>query len=190
MYDVETLTVGELSSNCYIVKRELFCVIIDPGDEADFISDKINNLKVTPCAVLATHGHFDHTLASFELTENYKIPLFIDIKDDIILRNIRSSAKHWLNRKDIINPRNVKYFGKRFETHGIKFDIIRIPGHTPGGVGLYNKKQNILFSGDLIFNQSGIGRYDFSYSSHEYLIRSLKILKNIPKKYYSLSRSW
>ena len=41
--EVETLIVGPLSSNCYIVwdEKEKLGVIIDPGDDAEIIIDKV-----------------------------------------------------------------------------------------------------------------------------------------------------
>jgi glyoxylase-like metal-dependent hydrolase (beta-lactamase superfamily II) len=46
-----------------------------------------------------------------------------------------------------------------FDFDGMKFQIIHTPGHTPGGICLYNKENNVLFSGDSLFAGS-IGRTD------------------------------
>jgi len=62
---IETVVVGALDTNCYILSKDNKCLIIDPGAEAKKILDKINNKEVL--AILITHHHFDHVLALDEL---------------------------------------------------------------------------------------------------------------------------
>jgi len=66
---IETLVLGQLQTNCYLVYDPLTNegLIIDPADEAEFIAEKIQRLKFKPKAIVATHGHFDHVLAAGEL---------------------------------------------------------------------------------------------------------------------------
>jgi len=66
---IEILPLGQLQTNCYLVYDSLSKegIIIDPADEAEFIAEKIQQLKFKPRAILATHGHFDHILAAGEL---------------------------------------------------------------------------------------------------------------------------
>jgi glyoxylase-like metal-dependent hydrolase (beta-lactamase superfamily II) len=96
MLKVIQLQVGELKANCYLVYdlKTKECVIIDPGDEAEFIETKIleNNLK--PILAISTHGHFDHTLASLELKLAYKIPFLINKKDKFLITRADSSADY------------------------------------------------------------------------------------------------
>ena len=51
--------------------------------------------------------------------------------------------------------------------------IIHTPGHTPGGVCLYEKEMGLLFTGDTLFAGS-IGRTDFPGGSYEDLIGAVK----------------
>ena len=57
----------------YIVYNEQAgaCVIVDPGDNAAGIIKTMKEKKVSPEAILLTHGHFDHILAVPELLEEY-----------------------------------------------------------------------------------------------------------------------
>ena len=57
---VERLVVGELAVNCYIVENTEThaCFIVDPGAEANRIIRGVGDRKA--CAVLLTHGHYDH----------------------------------------------------------------------------------------------------------------------------------
>ena len=59
--NVETVVVGILDTNCYIISKDTNCLVIDPGDEYDKIKDIIGNKKVI--GVIITHHHFDHISA-------------------------------------------------------------------------------------------------------------------------------
>ena len=53
-----------------------------------------------------------------------------------------------------------------------ELEVIHTPGHSPGSVSFYNKESNIIFSGDLIFEQS-VGRTDLPGSSFQELENSI-----------------
>ena len=79
MISVKRLPVGQLQTNCYIVKEVGKCVIIDPGDDADYIQRIIADENLIPTKIIATHGHFDHILAVYELKLAYNIPFLMSI---------------------------------------------------------------------------------------------------------------
>lgn len=56
--EIETVVVGSLEENCYILKKDSNVLIIDPGDELDKIKKAIG--ENTVLGVLVTHHHFDH----------------------------------------------------------------------------------------------------------------------------------
>lgn len=58
------------------------------------------------------------------------------------------------------------------------FDIIHIPGHSPGSVGLYWQDRRALFCGDVIFDQS-VGRTDFPGGSGAQLKESIRNLAKL-----------
>ncbi|MGB9707193.1 MAG: MBL fold metallo-hydrolase [Microgenomates group bacterium] len=168
-------SLGQLQANCYFVVNEKNCLIIDPGDEAPFILEEIHKKKLNPVAILATHGHFDHLMAVGEIQQSFNIPLYISEKDNFLLSNLNQSAEYFLNYKPIILPiLKINNFKERnyLKIKNFKFKIIFTPGHTPGSVCFYFPGDNILFTGDTLFKR-GIGRYDFSYSNKNQLIKSL-----------------
>lgn len=57
--------------------------------------------------------------------------------------------------------------------------VIHTPGHTPGGICLYNSEEMILFSGDTVFSDGGFGRYDFPGGSVEQLRDSIEKLSEL-----------
>ena len=179
--EILSFSLGALNTNAYLV----FCpktragLIIDPADEANFLSEKILREKIKPLAIVATHGHFDHLLAANELQLAFGIPFLIHQNDQKILSTLQKSASWHLRRKMSEEPpKKLSFlkegekicFGKEWLT------VIELPGHTPGSIGLYNFSQKILFSGDTIF-KDGVGRADFAYSSPESLTQSLQKIR-------------
>ena len=54
---VDTLTLGILRTNCYLISNDGACVIIDPGAEASRIDAHLKTHGLHPQAILLTHGH-------------------------------------------------------------------------------------------------------------------------------------
>jgi glyoxylase-like metal-dependent hydrolase (beta-lactamase superfamily II) len=47
----------------------------------------------------------------------------------------------------------------------MEWEILHLPGHSPGSIGLYNHAQRILIPGDVVYADHGIGRFDLHESS-------------------------
>ena len=72
---IETIKVGYLKTNCYLIIKNQKCIIVDPGDEFEKIKNKIDTLKLNPIKVLITHHHFDHVGALDDIMKSYKIDM-------------------------------------------------------------------------------------------------------------------
>lgn len=172
---VETLVLGPLATNCYLVwdEKTKEAVIIDPADEGTFIIQKILDLKLKPRLILATHGHFDHVLAATELKLAFRIPFWLHQADLFLLQRTQKTTKHFTGLQADLPPQVDKFLKEGDEiTFGKeKLRVIETPGHTPGSISLYAPR--ILFSGDTLF-AGGVGRTDFSYASQEKIIASIK----------------
>jgi len=185
--EIRNLILGELQTNCYLVwdQKTKEGIIIDPADEANFISEEILSLGFRPMAIYATHGHFDHILASNELQMAFNIPFFVHEKDLFLLKDLIKNASFWTKRKIIEKPPEkiiLLSFRRKPESIQINgIEIIKTPGHTPGSVCFYFPKENILFTGDTLF-ANGVGRTDFSYGSEEELLASLQKLSKLPSE--------
>ncbi len=133
--------------------------------------------------IIATHGHFDHILAVFELQTAYRIPFCISRKDTFLVDRMKSSAQHFLKQKsDFFNPQIDIDLDTRKDIllSNLMFEIIPTPGHTPGSVCLYNKDMQALFSGDTLFAKGGVGRTDFEYCDKQALLHSINKLMRLP----------
>jgi len=183
--DIKKFTVGQMGVNCYIAidRRTQDAIIIDPGEDADYISNQISSLHLTPRMIVATHGHFDHILGARELQMIYTIPFCIHADDTFLVARMRKTAEYFLGRAVVEMPPQVT---RLFEYHEeiifgtSKMTVLPAPGHTPGGICLYSKKESAIFVGDTIFEGGGVGRTDFSYSSAGKLHESIRMVLSLP----------
>lgn len=169
-----------MDENCYIVwdKDTKEAIIIDPGDDSDYIIENINKEDLTPRAIIATHGHFDHTMAVLPLKLSFNIPFYMHKEDGFLLKRIEKTAKHFVDF-DPGPPPKVDIFLTDKATISIgkiRFSIIHTPGHTPGSVCLHFKDEKIIFVGDLIFADGYVGRTDFKYGDKIKLSESINKL--------------
>lgn len=172
--DVNVLQVGPLMVNCYIVHDSENCIIIDPGDEPEKIINYIKNSGMKPLAIFNTHGHFDHIGAVKKLKEEFGIKFYIH-ENDVFL--VKEAASHgvFFGFMNVEIPEVDEYVkdGDEYRFGELSFNVIHTPGHSPGGVCYYFEKENIIFSGDTLFELS-IGRTDFPYGDIDELIHSIK----------------
>ncbi len=172
---VEKLQVGQLAANCYLVWDEttLETLIIDPGDDADYIGRRINDFNLSPKLIIATHGHFDHVLAVTELKLAFNIPFLIHQADLPLLKRATASAKYFMGvpadpillADQYLKEGDIVKFGQE------KLKVLATPGHTPGGISLVG--DGLVFTGDTLFYQA-VGQTDHRYSSKEALLASIK----------------
>lgn len=179
---INTLEVGSLKTNCYFVSQDNEVGIIDPGDDADFVIRTIQTSGEKPVWIAATHGHFDHVLAASELSLAFNIPFYINPEDKFLLDRAKESAEHFLGiyaDPVLVETRDLKE-RMRLKIGDEFLEVIETPGHTPGGISLYSRKNKILFCGDLIFDRGTVGRTDFKYASAKDLENSIKKVMKLP----------
>jgi glyoxylase-like metal-dependent hydrolase (beta-lactamase superfamily II) len=185
MINYEALIMGELGTNCYLVwdDETKDGVVIDPSDDGVGISEEVQNKGINLTGIWLTHGHFDHTLGALDLKLIYNVPIYMHNKDMFLLDRQDETAKHFLKR-EIKTPNIIKIDKdlekiKEITVGKEKFEVIETPGHTPGSVCFYNKKNKLLFSGDTLFAHDR-GRTDFSYGSTKKIFESLRKLMDLP----------
>ncbi|WP_053956103.1 MBL fold metallo-hydrolase [Inediibacterium massiliense] len=168
---IERLVVGSLQTNGYILydekSKEAF--IIDPGDEASKFLNYIEKYGLNPIGIILTHYHHDHIGAVSSIQKKCHIPIFIH-KDDV-----EGLKNPYLNySEDIsITPNKIVKDKDEIKGRNIILEVIHTPGHTPGGICLKVKNENIIFTGDTIFNID-IGRTDLAGSDPYAMLDSMK----------------
>ena len=156
-------------------------MIIDPADEASFILEELQRRRLKLVGMLATHGHFDHIMATGEIQLSFNIPLFINKKDQFLIDRLSETAEYFLGFKpDIVKQSNLKLEISNYLITNYGLQILETPGHTPGSRSFYLEKEKVIFTGDTLFKEA-IGRYDFSYCNKKDLKNSLIKLGKLPK---------
>ncbi len=170
----EAMTVGSYLSNCYIVGSDETkeAAIIDPGAQFEKIDNKLKELGLTPKIIILTHAHGDHIGAVKNFIEMYSTKVYIHEDDTEMLKDPEKNFSKGITGKSIsITPDVELKDGDIIELGGLKLEIIHTPGHTRGGICI--KVENIMMTGDTLFNRS-IGRTDFPGGSFDDIITSIR----------------
>ena len=167
--------VGQVATNCYFAINEETkeMLVIDPGDSAQMLAEKIKNEGLKPKAVLLTHGHFDHAMAAEELAELFGIPVYAHEAEKDTLEDSGKNVSIMIGRRDSYHADVYVRDGEVLQLAGMELKVLHTPGHTAGGCCYYLEKEKVLFSGDTLFCQS-VGRTDFPGGSMSKLVRSIK----------------
>ncbi|AXB48266.1 MBL fold metallo-hydrolase [Amycolatopsis albispora] len=166
---------GTFAANCYLVAREpgAECVIIDPGqDAAPKVTEALAEHRLTPVAVLATHGHFDHVADAAE----FGVPVHLRPEDRGLLADPWSGASPQLVAAlgDAVHPVEpaelIDLTDGELNLAGLAITVAHTPGHTPGSAIF--RLGELVFTGDTLFAGS-IGRTDLPGGSVALLEQSL-----------------
>lgn len=172
---VEQYIVGMVQTNCYVAinTKTKEAIIIDPADQANVIQTKIEEKGVRPVAILLTHGHFDHIMAVEELVEAFKIPVYAHTDESEILKTPSLNLSNMAHRKvNLVPDVNLKD-NQDLVLAGFHIQVLHTPGHTKGSVCYYIEDEEVLFSGDTLFQES-VGRTDFPTGSSVEIVHSIK----------------
>ena len=163
-------------SNIYIFED----VIVDTGtgDNIGYIKDSMKKADITVddlSLIVNTHNHFDHIGGNkcFDL----EVAMHRDDAKAIEAGDNEATVASMFGRS--MNGMKID----RILEEGDKihdFEVIHTPGHTKGGICLYNGE--ILISGDTVFAGGGCGRMDIGGDIND-MKKSLKRLSQMNVKY-------
>ncbi len=173
---VEQYVVGPVMTNCYFAVNEDTneMLVIDPGDSAKQLIDKIKERALKPAAVLLTHGHFDHAWAAKEVAEEFSVPVYAEEHEKETLLSPEINLCGMMGQRGVVFRADVYVKDEdTLDLAGFSVKVLHTPGHTKGGCCYYIEKEQALFSGDTLFCQS-VGRTDFPGGSASVLIRSIE----------------
>lgn len=158
---VQKIVVGIYVTNSYIVSGRVSgrCILIDPADDAERMIAQLAAQKLTPEAVLLTHGHYDHFLAVPALQEKWpELPVFCHLRDCPEEKEEYDMGMVFPTVAALQHVTGIQE-GQVLKLAGFEITVYHTPGHTKGSVLFLIG--NILFTGDTLFRGS-IGRTDFA----------------------------
>ena len=173
---------GSWATNAYVVAQGPGepAIIVDPGqDSMEGINEIIRAHRLTPAAVILTHGHIDHIWSVAPVSAQFAIPALIHVKDRYRLADPAGSsfaaAREQLlamtkGELELTEPSDVEVIevNKSLNIAGVDWEFIHAPGHTEGSMVIRTDQSGdpIAFTGDVLFAGS-IGRTDLpGWDSH------------------------
>ena len=172
---VETLPVGPIQTNCYLVGCEQTrqAVLIDPGWDAELLLQSAKALGLTIKLILITHAHFDHIGAVADVVDATGARVALHPLDLDWLRLNGGADVFGFEIRSVPTPAIELAHGQRIEVGTLSFETRHVPGHTPGHVVFVEARQRAVFVGDVLF-QGGIGRTDLPSGDYGTLINSIR----------------
>ena len=172
---IQNLVLGMVATNCYFLlnadTKEM--ILVDPADEAEAIEEKVNAMGGRPVAVLLTHGHFDHIGAALQIARAFTIPIYASETEDGMLADTSLNlTAHFTGHSLSFHADRLVHDGDELELLGYKWKVIATPGHTAGSVCYYLPEEEVLLSGDTLF-QDSYGRTDLPTGSSRALVDSV-----------------
>ncbi|MCE5268698.1 MAG: MBL fold metallo-hydrolase [Planctomycetaceae bacterium] len=160
------------------------CVVIDPGLEPEKIFPHLTQRRLTPAAILCTHGHADHIGGNAAIKQRWPAcPIVVGAEDADKLPDSELNLSSAIGKAVLSPPADVTVGdGDTYEAAGLEWQVRAIPGHTAGHVVYLWEGQTpaTVFVGDVIFAGS-IGRSDFPGGDHQQLIQGIRSkLFNLP----------
>ena len=186
---IKKITFNNFMENTFIVYDQTKeCIIIDPGcysiEEKEELLSFININQLQPTLLINTHCHIDHIFGNNFVNKKWNTRLVINKLELEILKSAHVVAQSYGFNNYEPSPQPSKYitegdiitFGKS------ELKVLFTPGHAPGHISLYSKKDEFIISGDVLFMNS-IGRTDLPGGDYETIIKTIKNkLLTLPKQ--------
>ncbi len=175
---VDRLVLGDFETNCYVLRsssQAQRCIIIDTGLDVVPLTVFLDRHKLTPEALVITHGHVDHIAGADTLRKKFPaMTTYIHKLDAKLLSDavgnlsLMTGDSFIAEKADCIVEKD-----DEIDRAGIRLRVMHTPGHTPGGMCLYCEQDGVIFVGDTLFAGS-IGRTDFPGGDMGKLVEGIK----------------
>lgn len=183
---LEEITVTAFQQHARVIgcERTKRAICVDPGGEAGRIAAALERHELELQAITLTHAHLDHIGAVADLKRQYPAAQIILHRFDEPLYQQLPQQLSWLGVPrgewgalgfNLAPPPPVERYWEDGEMYGVgdlAFEILHCPGHSPGHVALFERRERKVISGDCLFAGS-IGRTDLPGGSIEQLLASI-----------------
>lgn len=179
---VEGFALGPYQTNCYVVWPESIgetgprpCWIVDASFGPGPLVEAVRRHGLTPEALVLTHAHVDHIAGVAQVLGAFPgLPVWIHEAERAWLSDpmLNLSALGGVS-VTAPGPDRLLKDGEALLLGPTSWRVLHTPGHSPGGIALWNEAAGMAFVGDALFAGS-VGRTDFPGSDHATLMRSIR----------------
>jgi glyoxylase-like metal-dependent hydrolase (beta-lactamase superfamily II) len=159
-----------------VIDERRDALVIDPAMGERLIIDAVKEHALHLVEILNTHGHPDHIYGNAAVKEAARARLAIHRLDAYRLGPERPATTLPVppcDADDLFDEGALTYVAD------LEITALHTPGHTEGSTCFYFQRENVLFSGDVIF-QGSTGRWDLPGGDREQMERSLERVMTLP----------
>jgi hydroxyacylglutathione hydrolase len=167
----KTFCGGIFETNCYLIQAPEGWILFDAPDGAcDWLVQQDAHLKL----LLLTHGHIDHVQDVAKIKRRFHCPLGCSaetapmISDREFFRNFGFELE--------IEPVEPDFLIEEIPARnflGLEMQVFEVPGHCPGSLCFFSRKDQLLIGGDVLF-AGGVGRWDLPGGDADLLFEGIK----------------
>jgi hydroxyacylglutathione hydrolase len=176
---IKSFCFGPFSENTYVIYDDSQqCIIIDPGCNNNLENKELQNFisdnQLNPVRLVLTHAHIDHIIGNAFVFDTYKLlPEMHPFELDNLKMAGTVSRVYGIPYTAGPEPKNFLKESGELGFGNTVLEILFTPGHSAGSLSFYNRKQDILISGDVLFMGS-IGRTDLPGGDFDTLANTIK----------------
>lgn len=148
-------------------------LVVDPADNVDQLIRLAEQNGLSIGSIVNTHGHVDHIMGNAEMKAKTDAKIVIHEAEAPYLEKI---GDIWLEMfaAQKSPPADVLIRdGDYLPIGSQRWQVLHTPGHTPGGICLYQSTLGLCLTGDTLFVGS-VGRVDGPLASGAQLLDSIR----------------
>ncbi|MDR1569847.1 MAG: MBL fold metallo-hydrolase [Oscillospiraceae bacterium] len=149
----------ELGVHCTLIVGRNEALLFDTGYGLFNIAAQVRSITSNPLRVILSHGHHDHACGAYQFDAAYVDQADIDVAKHYCAAQTRGRV---LDQAKNILPADYDKDGYRgigagnlaalqeneFDLGGVAVSVLRMPGHTPGSIGLFVQPHRLLLPAD------------------------------------------
>ncbi len=194
------MPLGSYETNAYVawldggagiaegVEGETACWLIDAPFDSEEMVDLVRSENLSPTLLLLTHAHVDHIAGVRAIRAAFpEIKIAIHRLEERWLTDPTLNLSVFTGQPVTAPPADMLLEDRQRLTlttdasvhastdapDGVTFEVIHVPGHSPGSVAFFASAAGVCIGGDALFAGS-IGRTDFPGCSSDELLRSIR----------------
>ena len=168
--EYETFCGGIFETNCYVIQAPKGPILFDAPDGT---CEWLESRAMVPQLLLLTHGHFDHIPDVAKIKQRFGCPIGCHadtvpmIADPEFFRNYGFQLEI-----EPVEPDFLIEATPRRTFLGLEFEVLEVPGHSPGSLCFHSREGKLLIGGDVLF-AGGVGRWDLPGGDAELLFHGI-----------------